>query len=64
MPTGCGASGFDWQPGELPHGYDHKYVFSHVGYNLNVTELQAAIGLGQLEKLAGFIARRRRTSRS
>jgi CDP-6-deoxy-D-xylo-4-hexulose-3-dehydrase len=54
----CGKR-FDWQSGELPRGYDHKYVFSHVGYNLNVTELQAAIGLSQLEKLEGFIARRR-----
>src|SRR5207247_2577244 len=54
----CGRR-FDWQSGELPRGYDHKYVFSHVGYNLNITELQAAVGLSQLEKLEGFIARRR-----
>lgn len=45
--------------GQLPPGYDHKYVFSHFGYNLKVTDMQAAIGLAQLDKLPGFIERRR-----
>jgi CDP-6-deoxy-D-xylo-4-hexulose-3-dehydrase len=46
--------------GELPPGYDHKYVFSHFGYNLKTTDLQAAIGCAQLDKLPGFVADRRR----
>ncbi|HLA82932.1 MAG TPA: lipopolysaccharide biosynthesis protein RfbH [Thermoleophilia bacterium] len=50
---------FDWQLGELPYGYDHKYIYSHIGYNLKGTDLQAAIGLSQLEKLDRFIERRR-----
>ncbi len=51
---------FDWQLGELPRGYDHKYVYSNLGYNLKITEMQAAIGLAQLDKVEGFIAARRR----
>lgn len=50
---------FDGQYGELPKGYDHKYVYSHFGYNLKVTDMQAAIGCEQLAKLPGFIERRR-----
>lgn len=50
---------FDGQFGELPQGYDHKYVYSHFGYNLKATDMQAAIGCAQLEKLPDFIARRR-----
>lgn len=50
---------FDGQYGELPHGYDHKYVYSHFGYNLKVTEMQAAIGCEQLKKFPSFIQRRR-----
>ena len=50
---------FDGQHGELPAGYDHKYVYSHFGYNLKVTDLQAAIGCEQLKKFPDFIARRR-----
>ncbi len=50
---------FDQQHGELPYGYDHKYVFTHLGYNLKITEMQAACGLAQLEQLDKFIARRR-----
>ena len=50
---------FDGQYGELPQGYDHKYVYSHFGYNLKVTDLQAAIGVEQLKKFPQFIERRR-----
>ena len=50
---------FDGQYGELPKGYDHKYVYSHFGYNLKVTDLQAAIGVEQLKKFPSFIERRR-----
>ena len=50
---------FDGDYGELPHGYDHKYVYGHFGYNLKVTDLQAAIGVEQLKKFPGFIERRR-----
>ena len=50
---------FDGQYGELPAGYDHKYVYSHFGYNLKATDLQAAIGCAQLEKLEEFTRRRR-----
>ena len=50
---------FDGQYGELPNGYDHKYVYSHFGYNLKVTDMQAAIGCEQLKKFPSFIARRR-----
>jgi CDP-4-dehydro-6-deoxyglucose reductase, E1 len=55
----CGQR-FSQQFGTLPFGYDHKYVYSHVGYNLKVTDIQAAIGCAQLRKLPGFIAARRR----
>ena len=50
---------FDGEYGELPHGYDHKYVYSHFGYNLKVTDLQAAVGVEQLKKFPSFIERRR-----
>ncbi|MFC5761245.1 lipopolysaccharide biosynthesis protein RfbH [Actinacidiphila bryophytorum] len=50
---------FDHQMGDLPHGYDHKYTFSHIGYNLKTTDLQAGLGLSQLDKLEGFVAARR-----
>ena len=55
----CGQR-FGHQFGTLPFGYDHKYVYSHIGYNLKVTDIQAAIGCAQLEKLDGFVAARRR----
>lgn len=55
----CGKR-FDRQLGQLPCGYDHKYTYSHLGYNLKATDLQAAVGVAQLEKLPGFIAARRR----
>lgn len=50
---------FDKQCGELPLGYDHKYVYSHFGYNLKATDMQAAVGCAQLEKFPGFVERRR-----
>jgi len=55
----CGKR-FEWQLGELPCGYDHKYTYSHIGYNLKVTDMQAAVGVAQLAKLPDFIAARRR----
>jgi CDP-6-deoxy-D-xylo-4-hexulose-3-dehydrase len=53
----CGKR-FDWQLGGLPEGYDHKYIYSHIGYNLKATDMQAAVGLAQLEKLDAFIEAR------
>jgi CDP-4-dehydro-6-deoxyglucose reductase, E1 len=58
----CGRR-FTQQFGALPYGYDHKYVYSHFGYNLKATDLQAAIGCAQLEKLPGFIAARKKNWR-
>ncbi len=54
----CGKR-FDHQLGELPHGYDHKYIYSDVGYNLKLTDMQAAVGLAQLDKLDEFTAARK-----
>lgn len=54
----CGKR-FDWQLGDLPCGYDHKYIYSHIGYNLKLSDMQAAVGVSQLKKLPGFIAARR-----
>src|SRR6202046_1516755 len=54
----CGKR-FDWQLGTLPCGDDHKYTYSHVGYNLKATDMQAALGVSQIEKLPEFIARRK-----
>lgn len=54
----CGCR-FAQQHGDLPFGYDHKYVYSHLGYNLKMTDMQAACGLAQLDKLSGFIQKRR-----
>jgi CDP-6-deoxy-D-xylo-4-hexulose-3-dehydrase len=54
----CGKR-FGWTLGELPEGYDHKYTYSHLGYNLKITDMQAACGLAQLDRLDGFIAQRR-----
>src|SRR5215213_1994223 len=58
----CGKR-FSQQFGTLPYGYDHKYVYSHIGYNLKVTDMQAAVGVAQLRKLPGFIEARRRNHR-
>ncbi len=55
----CGKR-FDWQLGDLPRGYDHKYTYSHIGYNLKLTDMQAAVGCAQLDKLPSFIAARKR----
>jgi CDP-6-deoxy-D-xylo-4-hexulose-3-dehydrase len=54
----CGKR-FDWQLGDLPCGYDHKYTYSHIGYNLKATDMQAALGASQIEKLPHFIQRRK-----
>lgn len=54
----CGKR-FEWQLGELPYGYDHKYIYSHIGYNLKITEMQAAIGVAQLSHLSQFIEKRK-----
>jgi CDP-6-deoxy-D-xylo-4-hexulose-3-dehydrase len=54
----CGKR-FDWQLGELPCGYDHKYTYSHLGYNLKITDMQAALGVAQIARLDEFVAARR-----
>lgn len=54
----CGKR-FGWKLGDLPYGYDHKYTYSNVGYNLKITDMQAAIGLAQLERLPDFIKKRK-----
>ena len=54
----CGKR-FDWQLGTLPCGYDHKYTYSHIGYNLKATDMQAALGVSQIDKLPYFIERRK-----
>ena len=54
----CGRR-FDWQLGDLPCGYDHKYIYSHIGYNLKMTDSQAAVGLAQLDRLPGFVESRK-----
>jgi CDP-6-deoxy-D-xylo-4-hexulose-3-dehydrase len=58
----CGKR-FQWQLGELPYGYDHKYTYTHIGYNLKMTDMQAALGLSQLELLPSFIEARKKNFR-
>jgi CDP-6-deoxy-D-xylo-4-hexulose-3-dehydrase len=58
----CGKR-FEWQLGSLPLGYDHKYTYSHIGYNLKATDMQAALGASQIEKLPRFIERRKENFR-
>lgn len=55
----CGKR-FGWELGDLPAGYDHKYIYSHIGYNLKLTDSQSAVGLAQLDRLPGFVEARRR----
>jgi len=60
--TGCDNTcfkRFEWQLGDLPEGYDHKYIYSHIGYNLKATDMQAALGVTQLAKLEYFISKRK-----
>ena len=58
MENTCGKR-FDWELGKLPKGYDHKYIYSHVGYNFKITDMQAAVGLAQMDRLEGFIEKRK-----
>ena len=50
---------FEWQLGNLPYGYDHKYIYSHIGFNMKITDMQAACGLAQIDKLVSFIKKRK-----
>ncbi len=54
MDDTCGKR-FKWKLGDLPRGYDHKYTYSNIGYNLKITDMQAAVGLAQFDRLEGFI---------
>jgi CDP-6-deoxy-D-xylo-4-hexulose-3-dehydrase len=58
----CGKR-FKWQLGDMPTGYDHKYTYSHLGYNLKITDMQAALGLAQMDRLEGFVETRRQNFR-
>lgn len=58
----CGKR-FDWSLGKLPHGYDHKYIYSHLGFNLKMTDLQAAVGVAQISRLPRFIDQRKNNFR-
>ncbi|MFO7606135.1 MAG: lipopolysaccharide biosynthesis protein RfbH [Desulfurivibrionaceae bacterium] len=55
----CGKR-FSWKLGDLPEGYDHKYIYSHLGYNLKISDMQAAVGLAQMDRLEGFIEARKK----
>ena len=54
----CGKR-FDWKLGDLPHGFDHKYIYSHAGYNMKITDMQAACGLAQMNRVEKFIKSRK-----
>ena len=58
----CGKR-FEWQLGDLPHGYDHKYTYSHIGYNLKATDIQASLGVSQLDKIDAFVDARKENFR-
>ena len=58
----CGKR-FDWKMGNLPHGYDHKYIYDHIGYNVKMTDMQAAVGVAQIAKLGQFTQARKRNWR-
>ncbi|WP_334072097.1 MULTISPECIES: lipopolysaccharide biosynthesis protein RfbH [Paenibacillus] len=61
-PSGCDNTcnkRFGWELGSLPYGYDHKYTYSHIGYNLRVTDMQAAVGVEQIKKVPGFVQARK-----
>lgn len=62
MDNTCGKR-FKWRLGTLPEGYDHKYTYSHLGYNLKITDMQAAVGFAQLDRLPNFVDARRRNFR-
>ncbi len=61
--TGCDntcGKRFEWKLGELPNGYDHKYIYSHIGFNLKITDIQAALGCSQIDKIDSFVLARRK----
>ncbi len=61
MDNTCGRR-FNWQLGNLPYGFDHKYIYSHLGFNLKITDMQAAVGVAQLSHLDGFLEKRQHNS--